>query len=323
MRHEAAASGTAGTSGAGRRVAILMGAYNGARHIREQLDSILMQDHGDWTLTVSDDGSTDGTLEILDAYREQWGPERLAVVRGPRRGFCRNFLSLADREDLAADYFAWADQDDIWLPDKLSRSLALIAPAGQDAPTLYCGRTAIVDEHDVLRGLSPLRSAPPPEFANALVQSLAGGNTMVFNRPARELIRVGCGLDPVSHDWWAYQVVTGSGGLAVYDPRPTVRYRQHGGNAVGSNMSVAGLLSRVRKAWGGTFREMNAKNLSALEAVSDRLTAESRDLLAAFSQLSRGGGRLKAMRIVREHGFYRRSLFQQMSLYFGVFMRRV
>ncbi|MDR1313815.1 MAG: glycosyltransferase, partial [Deltaproteobacteria bacterium] len=186
-------------SSQGRRLAILMGTYNGARHLREQLGSIALQDHPDWTLAASDDGSTDDTLEILSEFGKKHSKEKLQIVNGPGRGFCRNFLSLADRDDLDADYFAWADQDDIWPRDKLTRALGLLAPYGQKTPALYCGRTAIVDENNNLRGFSPLRSSPPPEFKNALVQSLAGGNTMVFNCAARELIRAGNRFNPVSH----------------------------------------------------------------------------------------------------------------------------
>jgi glycosyltransferase involved in cell wall biosynthesis len=308
----------------GTSVAILMCAYNGARHIRAQLDSIAAQDHRDWTLAVSDDGSNDGTLDILAGYRREWGPGRLRIVRGPGRGFCRNFLALTDCRDVDADYFAWSDHDDVWLPGKLSRALRLVAPLGQGQPALYCGRTALVDERLAPLGLSPLRSAPPPTFANALVQSLAGGNTMLFNRPARELIREGAGGDPVSHDWWAYQIVTGSGGRVFYDHRPTLLYRQHGGNLVGDNLGPAAFLSRVKRAWTGAFSEMNARNIAALERLSSRLTPAARSQLAAFSRLRRGGlGRIGALRLVRERGFYRRSLFQQLSLYLGVLMRRV
>jgi glycosyltransferase involved in cell wall biosynthesis len=305
------------------RVAILMCAYNGARHIRQQLDSLLRQDHPDWTLTVSDDGSKDGTIDILEEYRESLGAERLRIVKGPGKGFCRNFLSLTGREEVDADCFAWADQDDVWLPDKLSRAMRLLAPYGQDIPALYCGRTAYVDAQSEPAGLSPLRSAPPPAFENALVQSLAGGNTMVFNRPARELVRAGAAADPVSHDWWAYQIVTGSGGVVIYDHRPAVLYRLHDGNLVGGNTGLAALMRRVKKAWTGSFREMNSRNIEALESLSERLTDGAKATLAAFSGIRRGLGRLSSLKAVRERGLFRRSLFQQISLYLGVFMRRV
>jgi glycosyltransferase involved in cell wall biosynthesis len=300
-----------------------MGTYNGERHLSEQLDSIARQEHREWTLTVSDDGSSDGTLEILARYRKDWGPDRLKVIEGPCGGFCRNFLSLADLPAPDAGYFAWADQDDVWLPDKLRRALRLLSPLGQDMPALYCGRTAIVDDGGAKLGLSPLRSAPPPSFLNALVQSLAGANTMTFNIPARELIRAGKALRPVSHDWWAYQIVTGSGGQAVYDHRPMLRYRQHGGNLIGSNGSAAALLQRVKRAWTGGFREMNARNIEALEAMADRLTPENRERLKAFARLHQGQGRLQSLKAVWRSGLFRRSLFQQLSLYLGAFMRRV
>ena len=96
-------------------VAILMCTLNGERFLKEQLDSFTTQTHQDWTLWVSDDGSTDQTLEILRATQAEWGADRLKIVEGPRKGFARNFLSLACRAEIEAEYFAFSDQDDVWL----------------------------------------------------------------------------------------------------------------------------------------------------------------------------------------------------------------
>jgi hypothetical protein len=117
--------------------------------------------------------------------------------------------------------------------------------------------------------------------------------------------------------------MTGAGGKVVYDPRPTIRYRQHRDNAIGSNSSLAALLNRVKKAWTGAFKEMNKRNIHALDAMSERLTPGNRETLAEYSELRKRIGRLKAFRLVKDKGFYRRSLFQQISLYLGIFMRRV
>ena len=195
-------------------VAILLCSYNGARFLREQLDSIYTQTHTNWKLWVSDDGSNDGTLEILSEYRETWGADRLEVVRGPCRGFSANFLSLVCRPEINADFFAYADQDDVWKPEKLARGLDRLGHLAEHGPALYCARTRLVDEQGATLGLSPLFTQKP-DFRNALVQNIGGGNTMLFNSAARRiLMAAGPNLDVVAHDWWTYLAVTAAGGRA-------------------------------------------------------------------------------------------------------------
>ena len=84
-------------------------------------------------------------------------------------------------------------------------------------------------------GLSPLFTRPPA-FQNALVQSLGGGNTMVFNRAAKKILQEAAAIDVVLHDWWVYQLVSAAGGMVHYDPRPMLKYRQHSDNLIGSNL---------------------------------------------------------------------------------------
>jgi glycosyltransferase involved in cell wall biosynthesis len=196
-------------------VAILLCTYNGARFLAEQLDSLEAQTHQNWVVIASDDGSTDQTLEILQQYRAKWPSGKLSIRSGPQKGFCQNFLSLACCPEIKADYYAFCDQDDVWLPEKLSIALVNIAFNQQlNIPYLYCGRTNYVTENLKSCGISPL-FVFPPSFRNALVQSIAGGNTMVFNVALKRLIENAGPLDVPSHDWWVYILVTGSGGGGI------------------------------------------------------------------------------------------------------------
>ncbi|MDR2338821.1 MAG: glycosyltransferase family 2 protein [Deltaproteobacteria bacterium] len=306
-----------------KQVSVLMGTYNGARHIKEQLRSIAAQDYPHWTLTASDDGSSDGTLGILAGFQKEWGEGRLKVVKGPGMGFCRNFLGLAMRDRTGSDYFAWADQDDVWLPSKLGRALRLIAPYGEELPVLYCARTRITDASGLDQGLSPLRQTPPPGFSNAVIQSLAGANTMVFNRKARDLIAKGYHFEPVSHDWWAYQIVSGAGGMVVYDPNATVRYRQHGLNIIGSNNGLMAFLGRARRAWRNGLRAMNDRNFLALRALEGFLTAPNRETLEGVLSLRSKRNPLDIRRLIKRYNIFRRSPIQQAALYLGFMAQRV
>jgi glycosyltransferase involved in cell wall biosynthesis len=127
-----------------------MRSYNGASYLSEQLESFQRQTHRNWAVYVSDDGSQDQTLEILQATGSQWSAGRLQVFEGPRRGFVGNFLSLTCKASINADFYAWADQDDIWKADKLERALSWLKTIPEDIPALYCGRTELICEAGIL-----------------------------------------------------------------------------------------------------------------------------------------------------------------------------
>ena len=263
-------------------VGILMCTFQGGRYLVAQLESIAAQTHRRWKLWVSDDGSTDETLAILERYRSQWGADRLTVVRGPSAGFAANFQALTCRAEIDADLYAWADQDDVWEPDKLARALAALPSAPSSVPALYGTRTLLTDADDHPIGMSPLFTLPP-SFVNALVQCIAGCNTMVFNRAARELfVQAGSQGDAVAPDWLLYLLVSGCGGRVQYDPWPSVRYRQHGQNLSGSNQTVQGRWLRARRLMAGEFRGWVDANLVRLNRVRHRIPAHHLAALDEF-----------------------------------------
>lgn len=303
-------------------VAILMCSYNGERFLAEQIDSFERQTHRNWSLVVSDDGSQDGTLEILQAYMDSWGQERLKIVQGPQRGFVKNFLSLTCSTDIDAEFFAWADQDDIWSEDKLHAALAWLQTIPKHIPALYCGRTKLIDESGTPIGFSP-RFCLPPCFANALVQSIGGGNTMVFNQAARDLIQeAGDNLDVPSHDWWAYQLISGVEGVTHYDPVPRVLYRQHDENLVGSNSNWYARLQRLRMVLNGRFYEWNAQNIHALETMSHRLSRDSQTTLRNFKDARNKKISQRVLWWMRA-GVYRQTLFGNIGLFFAILIKKI
>lgn len=303
-------------------VAILMCTYNGAQFLAEQLDSFEQQAYRNWVLHVSDDGSKDGTQAVLQAYAQMWGSRRLKVVRGPRAGFARNFLSLTCRADIEADYFAWSDQDDIWSADKLQVALDWLRGVPPDVPAVYCGRTQIICEEGGRLGLSPHFSLPP-HFKNALVQSIGGGNTMVFNQAARALIvEAGAELKVPAHDWWCYQLITGAGGVVYYDPEPRVFYRQHGGNVIGSNSDWCARLRRLGMVLQGRFYEWSAQNIRALESMSHRLSSDHHMTLKLFKAARKRSlpGRLAC---ILKAGLHRQTLLGNLGLILAILLNKI
>ena len=107
-------------------VAILLCTFNGARFLPAQLSSFADQTWQDWRVFASDDGSSDETVTILSQYQKQFGSPRMHIRNGPRQGFVTNFLSLVCDPSIAADYYAYSDQDDIWESEKLSRAIGLL-----------------------------------------------------------------------------------------------------------------------------------------------------------------------------------------------------
>jgi glycosyltransferase involved in cell wall biosynthesis len=303
------------------RVAILLCTFNGERHLSRQLDSILKQDHRDWVIYVSDDGSSDQTLSILRTYQQKVGDRRLIVLQGPRAGYAANFMSLLRAAEVSGDYFAFCDQDDWWEPGKLTKGLTWMRRQPADVPALHCGRTRLIDDRDQSIGYSPL-FARQPSFRNALVQSLAGGNTMLLNAAAHQLMLQSPAELPItSHDWWAYLLVTGCGGHVYYDADPMIGYRQHDANLIGSNAGIWSRLDRLKKMLEGNYQGWNDTNLAGLKVFDARLTLESRQVIALFEE-ARHAGFFKRLRSLARAGLYRQTFPGNLGMVLAVALHR-
>lgn len=294
------------------KVAILLCTYNGAAFLGEQLDSFTTQTHKNWAIYASDDGSSDETLTLLKEYQRRLGADRLIILMGPREGFAKNFFSLIKNRSIQADYFAFSDQDDIWFNDKLERSITRLN--GRSAvPALFCSRTRLIAADKRVIGFSPLFSAPPG-FRNALVQSIAGANTMLINGAARELLaETENEVTIVAHDWLAYLLVSGCGGRVIYDPTPTLDYRQHGGNLIGANSGLKERMIRLGKMCTGRFNKWSNQNLLILNSFKQKLTPESRLTLDRFEQ-ARQSSFIRRLYLMKKSGIYRQTLQGNVSL---------
>lgn len=299
-------------SRSGEHIAILLGTKDGGRFLGEQLASYLAQSHDDWSLHVSDDGSRDATSELISDFAVSHG--RTVTMRGgPRRGYCHNFMSLVHDTSIKADYFAFSDQDDVWYPDKLERALTVLRKAPQEKPAMYCSRTELVDEQKRNIGFSPL-FVRQPTFRNALVQNIGGGNTMVFNAAAKQLLE-GARVEVVSHDWWVYQAVSAVGGVIFYDPNPTVQYRQHEDNILGSNADLNAKLSRLRMVLSGRMAAWTDINVNAVMAIRSRLDPDNLETFGNFVAAHRARWCPARLFFLHKSGVYRQTASAQIFLY--------
>ena len=291
---------------AGPHIRILMCTYNGAAFLAEQLKSIANQTHSDWSLWVSDDGSSDETLEILERFKQNRPPNRVEILNGPQQGASANYLSLITKQETAANtLFALSDQDDVWMQDKLERAVQALSGLEHEC-TAYATSQIISDS--TLTHHRPGKPCPAgPSFLNALVQNILSGSTLVLNANAMHLIQRGMPKTPVPfHDWWIYQIITGAGGTAIYDPNPSVHYRQHGGNLLGGNRGRNAVLRRLKLLGKSNFSDWIDQNVAALLDAKPLLTDENRAILAAFIEARKKPRRIRAAAL-RKIGIKRQS----------------
>jgi glycosyltransferase involved in cell wall biosynthesis len=303
------------------RVVILLATRNGSEFLGEQLASYCAQTYPNWELLVSDDGSTDETVAMIKNFAMRV-PQRVAVRYGPQLGFWQNFISLVRSDDIDGDLFAYSDQDDIWFAEKLANAVSWFEARRDEAPALYFTRTELIDADGTAAGFSPIFTRPPT-FRNALVQNIGGGNTMVFNRAARSSLRA-TAVDAllVAHDWWTYQVVTGVGGVAHYDPGASLKYRQHGQNLIGSNIGFRARLDRLSAFANGRVVMWNDINLKVLEGLRNMLTPQNAVVLDCFSKARRASWP-RRLWFVWKSGVYRQSVVETIGLYVGALLDRL
>lgn len=304
-------------------IIIFMATYNGDAYLAAQLDSIINQTHVNWQLWVSDDGSNDTTLDILTQYQMAY-PGKITVYSGPKAGFAANFLSLVCKaKPCDADFFAYADQDDLWAPQKLQQAVIWFNTIDSPTPKLYCSRTTLINAQGKIIGYSPL-FAKNPCFANALVQNIASGNTMVFDRSTLALI---CRATPAVnigfHDWWTYLLVSGAGGVIYYDALPQISYRQHQNNVIGHQSSALARLKRLYQLLvHQRFKHQMTINLNALACVNYLLTQEHYDMLERLTQ-ARQYRQFKRWFAIKSLGLYRQTVLGNVSLMLAVLLNKL
>jgi len=301
--------------GAGETVLIVMGVHDAGAVLAPQLGSFLDQDWPRWDLLVGDDGASADDLATLALFRQRASlrGHQVKVVRGPRKGFACNYLTLLRHLPPETGCVALSDQDDIWLPGKLTR--AIDALSGAEGPAIYCGSRWIWDPARNLRyPARALRHAPA--FHNALVENIASGNTIVLNPAALELVRRSPPeADHVfAHDWWIYLLVTGAGGQVIHDPLPQILYRQHDRNVLG-----AGERGWIRFTTGfsvltGAYRDRVVRNVQALEAACHLLTPQNQQLLRRVLEAQRMVWPFRGWRMARL-GLYRQGTLAQVGFW--------
>ncbi len=223
------------------KITILLATYNGELYISQMIESIVKQTFTDWTLILSDDGSTDRTVEILDDYAKKY-PENIIHYRSGKKFGCaqKHFMHLLSIFH-NTPYIMFCDQDDVWHSDKIDLTMSLMNKIEDDVnkPVMIHTDLRVVDKN--LDEISPSFCKSTgidgnrTSLTNLLVQNVVTGCTMMINNTLANLacrdIADGAML---MHDWWLALLATACGKVGFLN-KPTIDYRQHGNNSVGAS----------------------------------------------------------------------------------------
>jgi glycosyltransferase involved in cell wall biosynthesis len=289
-------------------IAIIMATYNGAEYVAEQLESLLHQTYKNWNLLVSDDGSTDETLQIIQKFQSDHPDKDVCLISGPKQGFAKNFLKALEHKKCSGKMVAFCDQDDVWMPYKLERAVAQLSARQDLLPVAFGSLVKVVDQE-----LTPLHTTKAPmlplSFANLLVENVISGNTIVLNATAVGVIKGGSAdFDIPYHDWWALLLVVGSGGEVIFEQEPTVFYRQHAKNVVGT----ASGLEKTKRNFSAIFGryQINLElNVAALKMTSNVLTQPNAQQVFLLGEVLARRFSLGRVYEMLRAGIYRQSAF--------------
>lgn len=273
-------------------VCVLVSTYNGEKYLEEQLNSLIKQEGVALTILVRDDGSKDGTCEILNRWQERG---LLTWYTSKNLGFAKSFMDLL-KSAPKADYYAFCDQDDIWLPNKLAVAVKRLSEKEEKAG-LYCSNLTIYRDGVSGRLMHP--ENPIQTLQSSLVASYSTGCTQVFSHKLREIVLENPPQTLCAHDLWLFHSAMLFGGVC-YDKQAHILYRQHGGNQIGSKDSFMG---RWRK---------RAKSIKTLFAQHYR-EWEARELIRCYGDLL-DKEQLKTLRVVSK---FRKNIFLRFKLLFS------
>lgn len=244
-----------------KTVTVIMSSYNGSSFIERQIKSIYNQKDVSINCFIRDDGSSDNTLQILTELQKEYA--NLSFIVGDNVGWEKSFLialSLAPQ----ADYYAFADQDDIWFDNKIINGLNQLAQYPDNEVVMFhCNKISVNGD------LTPLshqikRLSRPINRQNAVVQEYAQGCSIIFNNAAKNLLTRRLPIEKIAHDFWV-GLVCFMFGHVIYDCNPYFYHINYGNNASGEGHLLKSWQKRWRMFWG----TKNVYYLPSLDLLSD------------------------------------------------------
>ena len=274
-----------------KKVAVLLSTYNGEKYVGAQIHSILTQSYKNLVLVVRDDGSSDKTVKIVKEYMENYS--NIKLVEGKNLGFIKSFFELLKLEK--ADYYAFADQDDVWLPDKIALAVKSLNKLDDSKPNMAFSNS---DYYDVdMKLIKEGEKGKTFSFTNSLYECVTQGLTMVINQKTKDTILDYMPERVFFHDWWVYMICSGMGNVA-YDDVTTVKYRRDGKNATAEGENFIKLLIwRIKNLFGKDgLLDIRIQQSEYKKLFYDKLSDENKAILDRFvrEKYSLGGAIKKA-----------------------------
>lgn len=303
-------------------ITVLLAVYNGEHYLKEQINSLISQTYQDFKIAIRDDGSTDTSPDIIDYYCEKY-PQKIFKITGePTKSAKLNFAELYRNVD--DDYIMFCDQDDVWLPEKIEKTLAAMQKAegeGGKIPVLVHGDLKVVNQN--LEIISPSffefqqLKQERVDLRHLLVQNYVTGCTVMVNRALKQK----CSQIPpqcIMHDWWLALTAALFGKIVCLN-QPTMLYRQHAGNQVGAKASYGvalikrklATLSQVQENYNATYTQANA----LLERYEGQLSDLQYKIIRSYRDMQ-NASKLKKIKTINKYGFKKCTRLRILGQYF-------
>ena len=302
---------------------ILLAVFNGEKYIRQQIESIMNQSYQDFHLWIRDNHSEDGTLKVIQECMLQH-PQKITLLKSPvNAGIIGNFSALL--EHAQADYILFSDADDVWLQEKISKTMekmhALEICHGAHVPLLVHTDLKIVDAqlntiHPSFWKYSHLRPSLPHTLPRQLIQNQITGCTVMINKALADLAQP-IPKEALMHDWWLGLCIAAFGKLDIIN-EPTMLYRQHGKNDTGAKKYgflpfFKRLLSRDRNELHQARVKNHQQATTFFTRYQDRLNQQQKNSIQGFLQYHHASFFKKGYLMVKwgiyRTGFLRNVLF--------------
>lgn len=302
-------------------VTVLLAVYNGEKYLEQQINSILSQTVNDIKIIIRDDGSTDKSPIIIDNFCREY-PQKLSKIVGEPTGSAKlNFAELLKYSD--DDYIMFCDQDDVWMPDKIEKTLSAMhaAERGGELPVLVHTDLTVADENLNIISNSFFEfqrlNQEKVTLPALLVQNYITGCTVMINRSLKKI----CGDIPqncIMHDWWLALVAQLFGKIVCVN-EPTLFYRQHKDNQVGAKASYGiALIKRKLKTLGEVKKNYNdtyKQSGELLYRYADKLSENQREILENYLKI-KNMNKFQKILAVQKYGFKKGTLLRVIGQYF-------
>lgn len=286
-----------------KTVLVMLSTYNGEKYLREQLESLLAQKNVKISILVRDDGSSDGTQQILNEYQNKGC---LSWYTGDNKKPAFSFIDLIFHADNIYDYYAFCDQDDYWLPDKLEQAVFNLGSCNQNNSLLYYCNPEIVDEqrkHITVKNINNRSQY----FDLMLLVYCVPGCTMVYNNVLQNFLRLHKPMYVTMHDCWVYYICVALGGTVIGDHKTYIQYRQHGNNVIGT--SKISINKKVKMIVGNRTAPRNKMILEIMDTYNDYIPeGKNKDLLRVFSKYPNSINAKLKLLLIRRRGVALRSV---------------